>query len=455
MAESAGLAVVTAGKLADKRPIGTGGFGRILRARHTDWGIDVALKMLHGTNDQCAHNQELLHEAKLMNSLRFRHIVCLIGLYRDPGEPLGIVMEFMENGSLASLQERLMVPWTLKVRLIHEVTLGMNYLHGLKPPLLHLDLNPRNVLLDDGFHAKIADFGLSKLKQIASSLPVSSVAGTLEYLPPEALDSDINQYKPTAATDVYSFGILMWSILSGKQPYGGGNRALIHILIPQNQRPDLSQLPSQESVEGLEELKTLMEECWHNEPSQRPAFTICRTRTEEAFEAHRASVADAVHRVGTILSNLATSSSFGSFSDGMRDLSLQDSASEGIGELRTEESMRPDSPPLAAAVPSLGKGAPTRQETTKNQQSKPALEDNKPVSYQLDSKMSPGPSLNNRQDWEPAIQKPGAQEMVTGASGHSLGSICILSSNIEGLQVGHRNTMNITKKGRAKRKAKR
>ncbi|XP_078393695.1 receptor-interacting serine/threonine-protein kinase 3-like [Cetorhinus maximus] len=372
MAEARNLFIVRAEQLVQRTHIGGGGFGKIWRARHKDWGIDVALKMLHGTNDRCVENEELLREARLMNALCFRHIVSLLGLYRDPDEPLGIVMDFMENGSLASLQEKVTVPWPLKVRLIHHVALGMNYLHSLQPPLLHLDLNPRNVLLDDGLNAKIADFGLSKLTRIASNRAVSSIGGTIEYLPPEALRTDINQYKPAMATDVYSFGILIWSVLTGKHPYNG-NRALIPILIPENQRPDLNLLPSQGPLEKLEELKQLMEECWQNQAEKRPTFAVCRMRTEEAFDAHRASAGDAVHRVMNILRDQDTSSSTWSCSDRMRDLSLRDDVSDGIGELRTEQPTGPDSTPLAKAVPSLVTGQPVQEETPNNQPAGPKL----------------------------------------------------------------------------------
>ncbi|XP_067835508.1 ankyrin repeat and protein kinase domain-containing protein 1, partial [Heptranchias perlo] len=453
-----GLAIVTAEQLAERRLIGGGGFGRIERARHRGWGIDVALKMLHGTCEQCAENTDLLREAELMNGLRFPHVVSLIGLYRDRAEPLGIVMEFMENGSLASLLDRLSPPWALRFRLIHEVALGMNYLHGLEPQLLHLDLNPRNVLLDDGFHAKIADFGLSKLMQIVSSASHSSLAGTLEYLPPEAFDGEINRYKPAATTDVYSFGILMWSVLSGKRPYSaleGRNRDIIKVLIPQAQRPDLDLLASPEPVEKLEDLKRLVTECWHNNPKKRPLFPACRVQTEEAFRAHEAGVAHAVHRVRTILSTLATSSSIGRLSDRMDDLSLRDGASEGIGELRTEPSMRPDPPPLAAAIPSLGNGPPTREETTIEQQSRPTPGGAMSAMTHQDRKISPELIVTGSQVCQATNQKPRGEMLVSGVPGRDNGPrITIQCSYIEGLQVGHQNVMNITKRAKPKKKSR-
>ncbi|XP_072359940.1 ankyrin repeat and protein kinase domain-containing protein 1-like isoform X3 [Scyliorhinus torazame] len=448
MAVSGRLPIVTAQQLVDRKPIGSGGFGRIWRARHSGWGIDVALKVLHGTADQSVENRELLREAGLMKELQFQHIVRLVGLYQDPGQPLGIVMELMENGSLASLQQQELVPGPLKVRLIHEVALGMNYIHGLQPPLLHLDLNPRNVLLDEGLHAKVADFGLSKLKQFASSSALTSIAGTIEYLPPEALKSDINQYKPIPATDVYSFGILMWSILTGKQPYSG-------------QRPDLNLLPSEETLEKLKDLKELMQKCWHDQPQDRPPFNECRVQTEAAFRAHGTNAIDAAAQVGRIMRNRDTGSNIGRFSDRMRDLSLRDCASDGVGEmpesasrkLYTQYSSRQDAPQLAEAVPSERTKPPAQEGAPNNRQTGTKLPGAKSVTNRSNHGMAPGPAAEESQKNKPSNQTSAAQVEETRAPG--LGSIQIFSSKIEGLQVGTGNTMNINKKTKGKKKVKR
>ncbi|XP_072359941.1 ankyrin repeat and protein kinase domain-containing protein 1-like isoform X4 [Scyliorhinus torazame] len=406
-------------------------------------------------------NRELLREAGLMKELQFQHIVRLVGLYQDPGQPLGIVMELMENGSLASLQQQELVPGPLKVRLIHEVALGMNYIHGLQPPLLHLDLNPRNVLLDEGLHAKVADFGLSKLKQFASSSALTSIAGTIEYLPPEALKSDINQYKPIPATDVYSFGILMWSILTGKQPYSDANEVLIQILIPTGQRPDLNLLPSEETLEKLKDLKELMQKCWHDQPQDRPPFNECRVQTEAAFRAHGTNAIDAAAQVGRIMRNRDTGSNIGRFSDRMRDLSLRDCASDGVGEmpesasrkLYTQYSSRQDAPQLAEAVPSERTKPPAQEGAPNNRQTGTKLPGAKSVTNRSNHGMAPGPAAEESQKNKPSNQTSAAQVEETRAPG--LGSIQIFSSKIEGLQVGTGNTMNINKKTKGKKKVKR
>jgi serine/threonine protein kinase len=87
-----------------------------------------------------------------MEKVKFQHIVALYGVCR---QPLGIVMEFMANGSLEKVLPTHSLCWELKFRIIHEISLAVNFLHSLKPPLLHLDLKPGNILLDKNMHVKV------------------------------------------------------------------------------------------------------------------------------------------------------------------------------------------------------------------------------------------------------------------------------------------------------------
>ena len=91
------------------------------------------------------------------------YVLRILGVYQGcppgtgPSTQLGLVMEFMERGSLAGLQEALCgpPPWPLAFRLAHQVALGMNFLHCMCPPLLHLDLKPSNVLLDSDLNVRV------------------------------------------------------------------------------------------------------------------------------------------------------------------------------------------------------------------------------------------------------------------------------------------------------------
>lgn len=105
----------------------------------------------------------LLREAEFMRHGGNPNVLRILGVYK--GQPqgersaikMGLVMEYMERGSLADLQLALSgpPPWPLTFRIINQIALGMNFLHQLCPPILHLDLKPSNVLLDDSLNAKV------------------------------------------------------------------------------------------------------------------------------------------------------------------------------------------------------------------------------------------------------------------------------------------------------------
>lgn len=87
-----------------------------------------------------------------MEMAKFRYILPVYGICK---EPVGLVMEYMETGSLEKLLASEPLPWELRFRIIHETAVGMNFLHCMSPPLLHLDLKPANILLDAHYHVKV------------------------------------------------------------------------------------------------------------------------------------------------------------------------------------------------------------------------------------------------------------------------------------------------------------
>ncbi|XP_036407664.1 receptor-interacting serine/threonine-protein kinase 3-like [Megalops cyprinoides] len=282
--------------------IGSGGFGQIYKAKHTEWGVDVAVKMLHYDDG----GSSLLKEAELMRKGGSTYVLRILGVYQGvppdegPSSRVGLVMEFMERGSLASLQERLSgpPPWPLAFRLAHQIALGMNFLHCLNPPLLHCDLKPGNVLLDDGLSVKLTDFGLAKLLRISSTgSKQEEGGGTTKFMPPEAFDLS---YKPTPKFDVYSYAVLLWTIITGEKPYCHAWSTLVKVGVPDGARPDMAAVDSGR-VEGLGSLVELMKNCWDSNPEKRPFFKDCLPVTEKVFEQHKRGINAAVYKVQLLL----------------------------------------------------------------------------------------------------------------------------------------------------------
>ncbi|NXL73826.1 RIPK2 kinase, partial [Leptocoma aspasia] len=275
------LPSIPSSKLPDLRFISRGAYGTVSAARHADWRVPVALKSLQGPLLD-SDRSHLLKEAEILHKARFSYILPILGICNEP-EFLGIVTEYMTNGSLNQLLHGKDVypdiPWCLRFRILYEIALGVNYLHNMNPPLLHHDLKTQNILLDNEFHVKIADFGMSKWRVISmsqsrseSSLPEG---GTIIYMPPE----DYNPSQKTRASvkhDIYSYAVIMWEMMSRKQPFEEViNPLQIMYSVSQGQRLDLSEGSLSMDIPHRGLVIRLMESGWAQNPDERPSFLKC------------------------------------------------------------------------------------------------------------------------------------------------------------------------------------
>ncbi|XP_029069499.1 receptor-interacting serine/threonine-protein kinase 4 isoform X2 [Monodon monoceros] len=224
---------------------------------------------------------ELLEEAKKMEMAKFRYILPVYGICQ---EPVGLVMEYMETGSLEKLLASEPLPWDLRFRIIHETAVGMNFLHCMAPPLLHLDLKPANILLDAHYHVKISDFGLAKCNGLSHSqdLSMDGLFGTIAYLPPERIREKSRLFD--TKHDVYSFAIVIWGVLTQKKPFAD-EKNILHIMVKvvKGHRPELPPV-CRPRPRTCESLLRLMQRCWHGDPRERPSFQEITSETEDLCE---------------------------------------------------------------------------------------------------------------------------------------------------------------------------
>ncbi|KAI3677200.1 hypothetical protein L1987_86822 [Smallanthus sonchifolius] len=199
-----------------KEKIGEGSFGTVYRA---DWnGEDVAVKTL--SLEQDFHPEkfnEFWQEVAIMRSLRHPNIVLFMGVVTQPPN-LSIVTEYLPRGSLFRLLHKPGPKKTLDERhrlmMAFDVAKGMNYLHKRNPPIVHRDLKSPNLLVDENYTVKVADFGLSRLKA-NTFLSTKSAAGTPQWMAPEVLNDDPSDEK----SDVYSFGVILWELVTLQMPW--------------------------------------------------------------------------------------------------------------------------------------------------------------------------------------------------------------------------------------------
>ncbi|KAK6778674.1 hypothetical protein RDI58_025392 [Solanum bulbocastanum] len=208
------LKVATHGFRASNR-IGEGGFGSVYKGRLED-GSSVAVKVLLVELESMRGEREFISEIAALSNIRHENLVTLRGYCVDGNKRL-LVYDYMENNCLSQTllgeeQNRSKFTWELRREISKGIAKGLSYLHEeVNPHVVHRDIKASNIVLDDNFTPKIADFGLSRLFSKNISHITTRVAGTLGYLSPEyAISGHL-----TRKSDVYSFGVLLLETISG------------------------------------------------------------------------------------------------------------------------------------------------------------------------------------------------------------------------------------------------
>ncbi|CAI8586558.1 unnamed protein product [Vicia faba] len=188
--------------------IGQGGFGTVYYAQLR--GKKTAIKKM-----KIQATKEFLAELKVLTSVHHWNLVHLIG-YCVEGF-LFLVYEYIENGNLSQHlhnPDREPMTWATRMQIALDVARGLEYIHDHSVPVyIHRDIKSDNILLNENFTGKIADFGLTKFTDIASSTDNTiHVAGTFGYMPPENANGRISR-----KIDVYAFGVVLYQLISAKE----------------------------------------------------------------------------------------------------------------------------------------------------------------------------------------------------------------------------------------------
>jgi serine/threonine protein kinase len=189
--------------------IAVGGFAEVFKG--TWQGTVVAVKQLLERTKEVQGKLE--QEVEVLAKLRHPNLLLFMGYCADP--PL-ICTEFMRRGSLHTiLKSGQALEPTRNYAVATAVARGMSYLHSRSPPILHLDLKSPNILVDDKWRVKIADFGLARVRQSTQVSAKSEFHGTPEWMAPEMLRAE--NYDERA--DTYSFGVVLWELLTARTPW--------------------------------------------------------------------------------------------------------------------------------------------------------------------------------------------------------------------------------------------
>ena len=221
---------------------------------------------------QLTDKTKLMEDAKRHGILRHQNVVTLYETVFNSA-CCELFIEYMKYGSVLEFIKRFKVPPVWRIQILYETARGMWYLHRNQPPIIHGDLSSQNILIGEGFHAKIADFGVSRtLKEnYENSTTVAPLSGKYTYIAPEYFKDP--RKRKSEKFDVYGFAISAWEILSQKRAYHDfAVRELVPTFVKRGERPDMKEI----DVSIPNTVKKLIEKCWHENDKKRPSFEIIR-----------------------------------------------------------------------------------------------------------------------------------------------------------------------------------
>ncbi|KAJ9550380.1 hypothetical protein OSB04_014425 [Centaurea solstitialis] len=238
--------------------VASGSYGDLYKGTYRSQ--EVAIKVLKAERIDTDMQKEFAQEVYIMRKIRHKNVVQFIGACTKPSS-LCIVTEFMSGGSVYDYLHKqkgtFKLPILLKVAI--DISRGMDYLH--QNNIIHRDLKAANLLMDENDVVKVADFGVARVK--AQTGVMTAETGTYRWMAPEVIEHKPYDHK----ADVFSFGVVLWELLTGKLPYEyltpvqaaiGVVQKNLRPTIPKNTQPKLTEL---------------LGKCWQKDPSLRPDFT--------------------------------------------------------------------------------------------------------------------------------------------------------------------------------------
>jgi len=242
--------------------VGKGSFGEVFRGTWN--GTEVAVKKLNlpTSIDEANFIKEFKNEVEIMRSLMHPNVIQFLGAsFQHPD--ICIVTEYMPRGSLYKI---LHSPQPLSIGRLRFIALdaakGMAYLHSSNPVIIHRDLKSHNLLIDEHWKTKVADFGMSKILGIPGDASHMTACGTPSWTAPEILKNQ----NYTEKADVYSFAIVLWEMVTREDPYKGIAPFQVVLAVgTQGARPPLP-------VNGNPKWLELIQRCWAEDFNTRPSF---------------------------------------------------------------------------------------------------------------------------------------------------------------------------------------
>jgi len=240
--------------------IGHGGMGVVWRGHDRVSGAVYAIKILRpGYAADATAVARFVRERTALMAFRHPHVVTLHDMIVE-GDRLALVMDFVPGGDLNKLRKDSggRVPPAEAAGLAAQVADALAAAHA--SGITHRDIKPENVLIADGPHVLLADFGIARIADQSRDTTTGSVLGTAEYLAPELISGQ----EPGPAGDLYSLGATLYELIAGQPPFTGNTAAVLHAHV--------SAAPKR-PAEASDEMWALISRCLAKAPADRPAAT--------------------------------------------------------------------------------------------------------------------------------------------------------------------------------------
>ena len=265
------------------RPIGKGATSDVYVGSFNF--CSVAIKRVKLSSLGAKQISNIVNEASCLKKIKHPNVIALYGLSIDQSQNLYIITELCEQLSMKSFFKKFKekIPPAVKVKLMMDIAKSLFHIHGERLAIIHRDIKPENIFLTTELKAKLGDFGIAKVNDGAEGTVVEKdkldTIATLHYMAPECMLR--GQY--TAASDIYSFGVLCWELLHEKEPFEGLNEFNLISSVVNSK----GMLEFDRSVVP-EEVAVVLRACLSINPEDRPsAKTLCTKIDEHIKKAKK------------------------------------------------------------------------------------------------------------------------------------------------------------------------
>ena len=281
-----------------REELGRGAYGKVYAVEYCE--LTCAAKEIHSILIEDVNEDEKIHivqsfirECHQCSKLRHPNIIQFLGTYyptrmdSDARMQLPVmVMEMMASSLTKFVTKYQEIPAHIKFSIVHDVALGLCYLHGQNPPIVHRDLSPNNILLTVGNVAKISDLGVAKVIKADSKKTMTKVPGTIDFMAPE---TNVLNPKYGLPLDVFSFaGIILhtfnqcWPTPIPEREYNPSTRKMVAFSEVERRQYHLDEM----NKTAGKVLKQLVEKCLDCDPNERPKIAAVCKFIQSCKESH-------------------------------------------------------------------------------------------------------------------------------------------------------------------------